>query len=127
MSGIANQSLQSEPFMRSAKATGVDLEGWACEVMEKITGKPHVRNRSSMHVILPKVGQARPVSRIDGPAPSAPRRPSAPTSEATGRRPSAAEGAMSPPAPKANGDRERDREAQRLHAYRQASSGMAGR
>lgn len=119
------EELLSEPFMRSAKATNVDLEGWACDLMEKITGKPHVRNRSSVHVILPKVGQPRPVSRIDGPAPSAPRRPSAPANESSGRRSSAAEGGMPPPAPKANGDRERDREAQRLHAYRQAS-GVSG-
>lgn len=75
--------------MRSAKATNVDLEGWACEVMEKITGKPHVRNRSSVSISTPFLQQAppRPISRIDGPAPPPPRRPSA--AEATPRRPSA--------------------------------------
>jgi hypothetical protein len=71
--------------MRSAKATNVDLEGWACEVMEKITGKPHQRSRSS---VLNPLQQApsRPVSRVDGPAP---RRPSQANSDASSRRPSA--------------------------------------
>jgi hypothetical protein len=92
--------------MRSAKATNVDLEGWACEVMEKITGKPHQRSRSSVHNPLQQA-PSRPVSRIDGPAPRRPsqqnsdtssRRPSAVSIE-SGRRPSGAEGSPRNAAP----------------------------
>ncbi|CCX33994.1 kinase-like domain-containing protein [Pyronema domesticum] len=73
------EDLLSEPFMRSAKATNVDLEGWACELMEKLTGKPHQRSRSSVSINTPVLQQApaRPTSRIDGMAPPPPRRPSA--------------------------------------------------
>jgi len=70
------EDLLSEPFMRSARATSVDLEGWACQVREKLTGKPHQRSKSSASVATPsQQAPPRRMSRIDGPAPPPPRRP----------------------------------------------------
>lgn len=84
--------------MRSAKATNVDLEGWAHEILEKLTGKPHHRSRSSVssqilfqHVRENSTREAppRPISR-DSPSLAPPRRPSTAAGVAEQRRPSAA-------------------------------------
>ncbi|TGZ78834.1 kinase-like protein [Ascodesmis nigricans] len=80
------EQLLSEPFMRSAKATNVDLERWANDYLERI-GRTSHRNRSS--VLIRTALHSREAPRRDsqsgssqGPAPHAPnRRPSATPSE----------------------------------------------
>ena len=73
--------------MRSARATNVDLEGWACQVREKLTGKPHQRSKSSASVTTPsQQAPPRRMSRIDGPAPPPPRRPVTTVDAASGAK-----------------------------------------